>query len=104
MSDLRTAIADLISEPGESGWRVALELADAILALPEMVAALEETRLLRAFFDVYWNQVGLLDPPDDLVGKGYASLLTIEDARLLDAAAEAVDTFDAARKPEEAGG
>lgn len=37
---LRDAIAGQICEPGESGWRVGLDRADAILALPEMVAAM----------------------------------------------------------------
>jgi hypothetical protein len=50
---------------------------------------------LFAFWDVWWNQIGTLDPGDELARNGIASLITVEDGRLLDAAAEAVAPFEA---------
>ena len=56
---------------------------------------LAELTALRAFFEVWWNEISTFDPGDVLtvdgtVVTGIAELVTIEDSRLLDAAGDRV--------------
>lgn len=56
--------------------------------MAELVAAL---RALYEVYDRWWHRVGTVEPPEELVAAGYASLISIEDDQAMDDACEAVE-------------